>query len=326
MKALITGVSGQDGSYLAEFLLEKGYEVHGIIRRTSFENGRMELFTDKIGNFHVHYGDLLDAQAIASIVKEVQPDEVYNLAAQSDVKVSFENPEYTTQVNAIGCLNVLEAVRQHCPIARFYQASTSEMFGNTPHTPQNEDTPFCPRSPYGFSKVCAYWATRNYREAYGLYAVSGILFNHESPRRGEKFVSRKITKAVANIKLGKQEKLVLGDLTPKRDWGHAKEYVKGMWLMLQQNVPEGAIPQDYVLATGETHSVEEFVDAAFKHVGLDWHDYVVQDKKFMRPSEVNLLLGDPTKAHEQLGWTHDTSFEQLVAEMVEADLEANQIN
>lgn len=314
MKALITGVSGQDGSYLAEFLLEKGYEVHGIIRRSSFENGRLDVLKD----VQLHYGDLLDAQAIAAIVKEVQPDELYNLAAQSDVRVSFDNPEYTTQVNAIGCLNVLEAVRQHSPRTKFYQASTSEMFGNTPYTPQNETTPFYPRSPYGFSKVCAYWAVRNYREAYKLYAVSGILFNHESPRRGEKFVSRKITKAVARIKNGKQDKLLLGDLSPKRDWGHAKEYVRGMWMMLQQ--PEGIIPQDYVLATGETHSVEEFVDAAFKCVGLDWHDYVEQDERFMRPSEVNLLLGDATKAHEQLGWTHDTTFEQLVKEMVEADL------
>lgn len=314
MKALISGISGQDGSYLAEFLLEKGYEVHGIVRRASYENGRVDPLIQQ--GVIMHHGDLTDAHTLARIVREVKPAEVYNLAGQSDVKVSFENPGYTVEVNALGALNILEACRHHAPMAKFYQAGTSEMFGNSPG-PQNEDTPFAPRSPYGYSKLLAYWAVRNNREAYGQFAVTGILFNHESPRRGEKFVSRKIAKAVAQIKAGRQDKLLLGDLSPKRDWGHAKEYVRGMWMMLQQEEPK-----DFVLASGETHSVREFVQAAFSVAGLNWADYVEQDDAFMRPAEVNLLHGDPARAREELKWVHDTSFEALVREMVEAEMEA----
>jgi len=312
--ALITGITGQDGSYLAELLLEKGYEVHGIMRRNStFTTGRIEHIFDQV---EMHYGDLADSSSLQHIVSKVQPDEVYNLAAQSHVKVSFDVPEYTADVTGTGTLRLLEAIRTSAPKAKFYQASSSEMFGKVLEVPQTEKTPFYPRSPYGAAKVYSYWITKNYRESYDMYACNGILFNHESPRRGETFVTRKITRAVAAIKLGKQDKLYLGNLDAKRDWGFAGDYVEAMWLMLQQKNPD-----DYVVATNETHTVREFCEKAFGHVGLNWEDYVEVDEKYNRPAEVDLLIGDPAHAKKQLNWEPKITFEGLVKMMVDADLE-----
>ncbi|MCX8109046.1 MAG: GDP-mannose 4,6-dehydratase [Verrucomicrobiae bacterium] len=319
-RALITGITGQDGSYLAEFLLSKGYEVHGEIRRSSTANAArlVELFQGtglSVGNLKFHYGDMSDAASLFKIVAEVQPDEVYNLAAQSQVHVSFENPVYTTDVTATGAVRLLEAIRLAGLRPRFYQASSSEMFGLAAEIPQRESTPFHPRSPYACAKVHAYWATVNYREAYGLHASNGILFNHESPRRGEAFVTRKITMALARILAGLQDKLFLGNLDACRDWGYAKEYVEAMWLMLQQDEPD-----DYVIATGETHSVREFLDVAFGYVGLDWQKYVVVDARLCRPAEVGRLVGDASKAEKRLGWRPRTKFNELVRLMVDADI------
>lgn len=338
--ALITGVTGQDGSYLAELLLAKGYVVHGVKRRSSsFNSQRVDhLYQDPHEgrtNFFMHYGDLTDATNLIRLVQEVQPDEIYNLAAQSHVQVSFETPEYTANADGLGALRLLEAIRilRMERKVRFYQASTSEMYGKVVETPQRETTPFYPRSPYGAAKVYAYWTTVNYREAYDMHASNGILFNHESPVRGETFVTRKITRAVAAIELGLQQRLFLGNLDAKRDWGHARDYVEGMWMMLQQ--PRG---DDYVLATGESHSVREFVDVAFSEVGrrLEWSGQkeeeigrdaktgatlVAIDPRYYRPTEVDFLLGDATKARTVLGWRHKTSFAQLAREMVVADLE-----
>ena len=311
--ALITGITGQDGSYLAELLLEKGYEVHGIMRRNStFTTGRIDHIFDKL---ELHYGDLADSSSLQHIVSTVQPDEVYNLAAQSHVKVSFDVPEYTADVTGTGTLRMLEAIRTAAPQARFYQASSSEMFGKVLEVPQTEKTPFYPRSPYGAAKVYSYWITKNYRESYDMHASNGILFNHESPRRGETFVTRKITRAVAAIKAGKQDKLLLGNLDAKRDWGFAGDYVEAMWLMLQQDKPD-----DYVVATNETHSVKEFCQIAFEHVGLDWEKYVEVSEKYFRPAEVDLLIGDPAHAKKQLNWEPKVSFEELVKMMVDADV------
>ena len=312
--ALITGITGQDGSYLAELLLEKGYEVHGIMRRNStFTTGRIEHIFDRV---ELHYGDLADSSSLQHIVAKVKPDEVYNLAAQSHVKVSFDVPEYTADVTGTGTLRLLEAIRTAAPKAKFYQASSSEMFGKVLEVPQTEKTPFYPRSPYGAAKVYSYWITKNYRESYDMFACNGILFNHESPRRGETFVTRKITRAVASIKLGKQKKLYLGNLDAKRDWGFAGDYVEAMWLMLQQKNPD-----DYVVATNETHTVREFCEKAFGHVGLNWEDYVEVDEKYNRPAEVDLLIGDPAHAKKQLNWEPKITFEGLVKMMVDADLE-----
>ena len=337
--ALITGVTGQDGAYLAELLLEKGYIVHGIKRRSSsFNTGRIEhLYEDphvREPHFILHYGDMTDASNLIGIVQETQPDEIYNLAAQSHVQVSFETAEYTANADGIGTLRLLEAIRllKLGDKTRFYQASTSELYGKVQAVPQSETTPFYPRSPYAAAKLYAYWITVNYREAYGLHASNGILFNHESPIRGETFVTRKITRGVAAIHLGIQDKLHLGNLDAKRDWGHAREYVRGMWMMLQQ-----AEPDDYVLATGETHSVRSFVETAFRKVGinLEWKGQRVEeqgidssngrvlveiDPRYFRPTEVDLLIGDPTKAHEKLGWRHETKLDDLIAEMVRDDL------
>src|SRR5277367_2828509 len=336
--ALITGVTGQDGAYLAEFLLKKGYEVHGIKRRaSSFNTDRIDhLYQDPHvdnRNFVLHYGDLTDSTNLTRIVQKVQPDEIYNLAAQSHVAVSFEEPEYTANADGIGALRLLEAMRIVGleKKTRFYQASTSELYGLVRETPQKETTPFYPRSPYAVAKLYAYWATVNYREAYGMHASNGILFNHESPLRGETFVTRKITRAVAAIQLGIQEKLFVGNLDAKRDWGHAKEYVRGMWAMLQQDVPD-----DYVLATGETHSVREFIERAFTEIGttITWRGEGVAEKgqdsrgrvlvevdpRYFRPTEVDLLVGDASKAHRKLGWSHQTSWRELCAEMVREDL------
>jgi GDPmannose 4,6-dehydratase len=319
-RALITGITGQDGSYLAELLLAKGYEVHGIIRRAStFNTGRLnEIYsdphTDKARLF-LHYGDLSDASGLSRLLGEVQPAEVYNLAAQSHVRVSFDSPEYTTDIAASGTVRLLEAMRQANSEARFYQASSSEMFGKVREIPQSETTPFYPRSPYGCAKVYSYWITVNYRESYGLHASNGILFNHESPRRGETFVTRKITRALAHILAGLQDKLYLGNLEAKRDWGYAKEYVEAMWLMLQQDKPD-----DYVVATGETHSIREFLDLAFSHAGLSWEKYVAIDPRYYRPAEVDVLIGDARKARRQLGWEPKTKFADLVKLMVEADI------
>jgi len=320
-KALITGITGQDGSYLAELLLSKGYEVHGIIRRAStFNTGRLEpIYADPHSGknrLFLHYGDLSDASALARLVGKIQPDEVYNLAAQSHVRVSFDSPEYTTDITATGAVRLLEAIRETGLQPRFYQASSSEMFGQVTETPQTEKTPFHPRSPYGCSKAYAYWITVNYRESYGLHASNGILFNHESPRRGETFVTRKITRAVAHIQAGLQQKLYLGNLDAKRDWGYAKEYVEAMWLMLQQ--PE---PDDYVIATGETHSIREFLEVAFGHVGLDWRKHVEIDSRYYRPAEVDLLIGDYGKARGKLGWEPKTKFAKLARLMVDADIQ-----
>jgi GDPmannose 4,6-dehydratase len=319
-KALITGITGQDGSYLAELLLAKGYEVHGIIRRAStFNTGRLDhIYADPHtpkNKLLLHYGDLSDASALARLMSKVQPDEVYNLAAQSHVRVSFDAPEYTTDITATGAVRLLEAIREVGLKPKFYQASSSEMYGKVQEIPQKESTPFYPRSPYGCAKVYAYWITVNYRESYDLFACNGILFNHESPRRGETFVTRKITRAVAAIKHGLQQKLFLGNLDAKRDWGYAKEYVEAMWLMLQQ--PE---PDDYVIATGETHSVREFLEIAFGHAGLDWKKHVEIDPRYYRPAEVELLIGDPSKAKKKLGWEPKTRFEDLARLMVDADM------
>jgi GDPmannose 4,6-dehydratase len=320
-RALITGITGQDGSYLAEFLLAKGYEVHGIIRRAStFNTGRLDpIYEDPHsgrGRLSLHYGDLSDASALARLVAKIQPEEVYNLAAQSHVRVSFDSPEYTSDITATGVVRLLEAIRETGVQPRFYQASSSEMFGKVQELPQRETTPFYPRSPYGCAKVFAYWVTVNYRESYGMHASNGILFNHESPRRGETFVTRKITRALAHIQAGMQSKLYLGNLDAKRDWGYAKEFVEAMWLMLQQ--PE---PDDFVIATGETHSVREFLEVAFAHLGLDWQKHVEIDPRYFRPAEVELLIGDAGKAKRKLGWVPKTKFADLVKLMVDADIE-----
>lgn len=321
-KALITGITGQDGSYLAELLLKKGYEVHGVIRRSSSFN------TDRIDHIYqdphvngarmiLHYGDLCDAVQMVKLLYELQPDEIYNLGAQSHVKVSFDIPEYTGDVDGLGALRILESIREAGLVkkARFYQASSSEMFGKVQEIPQTETTAFWPRSPYGCAKVFAYWLTVNYRESYGLHASNGILFNHESPRRGETFVTRKITRAATRIKMGLQDKLYLGNLDAKRDWGFAGEYVEMMWLMLQQEQPD-----DYVVATNETHSVREFCQEAFGQLGLDWEKHVVHDSRYERLAEVDLLIGNPAKARRQLGWEPKVRFKELVKIMVEADL------
>jgi GDPmannose 4,6-dehydratase len=325
-RALITGITGQDGSYLSELLLEKGYEVHGIIRRSSSFN------TDRIDHIYVdphsedaqlflHYGDLTDGTTLRRILEEVQPVEVYNLGAQSHVRVSFDSPEYTVDAVGMGVLRLLEAVRDYQRRTgievRFYQAGSSEMFGLVQEVPQKETTPFYPRSPYACAKVYGHWQTINYRESYGLFACNGILFNHESPRRGETFVTRKITRALARILVGKQKKLYLGNLDSKRDWGYAKDYVKAMWLMLQQEKPD-----DYVIATNETHSIKEFLHLAFTYANLNWEDYVEFDERYLRPAEVELLIGDSTKARTHLNWEPSVTFEQLVHLMVDADIKA----
>lgn len=319
-KALITGITGQDGSYLAELLLEKGYEVHGIIRRAStFNTGRIDhLYKDPHINgvrLFLHYGDIADSTNLIKLLYRIQPEEVYHLAAQSHVRVSFDIPEYTGDVTALSTIRLLEAIRETGVGSKFYQASSSEMFGKVLEVPQRETTPFYPRSPYGTAKVYAYWATVNYRESYDLFACNGILFNHESPRRGETFVTRKITRAVARIKAGLQSKLYLGNLDAQRDWGYAKEYVTAMWLMLQQDKPE-----DYVIATGETHSVRDFLTEAFSHADLDWQKYVELDEKYLRPAEVDLLVGDASKARDVLRWQPSTTFKELVRLMVDADM------
>jgi GDPmannose 4,6-dehydratase len=318
-RALITGISGQDGSYLAELLLSKGYEVHGVVRRaSSFNTGRLDhIYQDPHEpgpRLQLHYGDLTDSVALVNLIRGICPDEVYHLGAQSHVKVSFEIPEYTGEATALGATRLLEAIRASGVETHFYQASSSEMFGSAP-PPQDELTPFHPRSPYGCAKVYAYWTTVNYREAYGLYAVNGILFNHESPRRGETFVTRKITRAVARIKAGLQDRLYLGNLQARRDWGYAPEYVEAMWRMLQQNRPD-----DYVVATGESHVVQEFCEVAFAHAGLDWRRHVLVDPAYYRPSEVDELCGDASKARAELGWKPQTGFEELVRLMVDADI------
>ena len=318
--ALITGITGQDGSYLAEFLLDRGYEVHGVIRRASMFN------TDRIDHLYqdphvedvrlrLHYGDLTDGSQLARLIRSVEPDEIYNLGAQSHVGVSFQQPEYTGNVDGLGTIRLLEAVRDSGIATRVYQAGTSEMFGGAP-APQSEETAFAPRSPYAAAKVYAYWLVKNYREAYDMYAVTGILFNHESPRRGETFVTRKITRALARIVAGTQDKLYLGNLSARRDWGHARDYVEAMWLMLQRDEPE-----DFVIGTGESYSVEDFLDASFGIVDLDWRPHVEIDPAYFRPTEVEYLQADPTRAKDVLGWKPTTSFAELVEEMVVADLE-----
>lgn len=335
-KALITGITGQDGSYLAEFLLDKGYEVHGIIRRAStFNTQRIDpIYQDpheEDVDLHLHYGDMVDGSNLSRIVEDVEPDEIYNLAAQSHVAVSFQQPEYTTNVDAMGTLRLLDAIKDARVDTKFYQASTSEIFGKAQEIPQDEDTPFYPRSPYATAKLHAYWTTVNYREAYGLHACNGILFNHESPRRGKRFVTRKITRAVARIDAGLQGRIYLGNLDAERDWGYAPEYVEAMWMMMNQDGPE-----DYVIATGEAHTVREFAEEAFRHAGyeLGWEeegvdergvdedtgDVLVEiDPKYFRPTEADILLGDPSKAEEELGWRHETDFDELVEIMVDAD-------
>ncbi len=320
-RALITGITGQDGSFLTELLLEKGYEVYGIVRRSSSFN------TDRIDHLYqdphepntrlrMFYGDLNDSSSLNTILRRVQPDEIYNLGAQSHVRVSFDVPEYTAEVTGVGTVRILEAIRETGIRPKFYQASSSELFGKVLETPQTETTPFYPRSPYGCAKAYAYYITVNYRESYDLFACNGILFNHESERRGETFVSRKITRAATRIKLGLQDKLYLGNLDAQRDWGYAKDYVRAMWLMLQADEPD-----DYVIATGETHSVREFLDETFGMLDLDWQEYVEQDPRYYRPAEVDLLLGDATKARERLGWEPEVNFKQLVRLMTEHDLE-----
>jgi GDPmannose 4,6-dehydratase len=318
-KALITGITGQDGSYLAELLLTKGYEVHGIIRRSSsFNTERIDhLYMDPHVHgvkLFLHYGDLSDSASLARLLHDLQPDEVYHLGAQSHVRVSFDVPEYTGDVTGLGTTRLLEAIRETAPKARFYQASSSEMYGLVQAVPQREDTPFYPRSPYGAAKVYAYWMTVNYRESYKMHASNGILFNHESPRRGETFVTRKITRALARIKAGLQKELYLGNLDAKRDWGYAPEYVEAQWLILQQDKGD-----DFVIATGETHSIREFLDAAFGFANLDWNDYVKIDPRYYRPAEVDLLIGDASKAKKILGWQSKTTFSELVRIMVKAD-------
>jgi GDPmannose 4,6-dehydratase len=320
-KALITGITGQDGSYLTELLLGKGYDVYGVIRRAStFNTERIDhIYQDPHESgrrMRLLYGDLNDASSLNKILRDVQPDEIYNLGAQSHVRVSFDIPEYTAEVGALGTLRLLEAIRETgLRGTRFYQASSSELFGKVQEVPQRETTPFYPRSPYGVAKLYAYWVTVNYRESYGLFACNGILFNHESPRRGETFVTRKITRAAAAIKLGLQNKLYLGNLDAKRDWGHAKDFVEAMWLMLQQDEPD-----DYVIATGETHSVREFLDETFGHLDLDWKQFVEIDPRYFRPAEVDLLIGDASKARRKLGWEPKITFKELVRTMVDADL------
>ena len=313
-KAMITGITGQDGSYLAEFLLEKGYEVHGLVRRSSsFNTWRIDHVRDRLV---LHYGDLVDQNSLVRTLDRVGPEEVYNLAAQSHVKVSFDMPDYTADVTGLGVLRLLDAVRELGSKARVYQAGSSEMFGLVQQTPQTEKTPFHPRSPYGVSKVFAHWMTINYREGYGMHASNGILFNHESPRRGENFVTRKITMGLAAIKKGASRELRLGNLEAKRDWGYARDYVEAMWLMLQQEQPD-----DYVIATGEAHSVREFLEEAFSYAGLDWKPHVKVDPKYFRPAEVDFLLGDPAKAAAKLGWKPKVPFRDLVRLMVDADME-----
>lgn len=318
-KALITGITGQDGSYLAEFLLEKGYEVHGLIRRSSTFN------TERIDHIYVdpheagvrlflHYGDITDSGQLTNLIYNIQPNEIYHLGAQSHVRVSFDMPEFTGDVTGLGTTRMLEAIRRSGIKTRFYQASSSEMFGDSP-APQNEDTPFRPRSPYSAAKVYAHWMVRNYREGYGMFAVNGILFNHESPRRGETFVTRKITRALARIKYGIEDKLYLGNLEAKRDWGYAPDFVEAMWLMLQQDKPD-----DYVIATGETHSVREFLEEAFGYAGLDWKKYVEIDQRYFRPLEVGFLQGDASKAKKKLGWEAKVGFKELVRMMVDSDI------
>jgi GDPmannose 4,6-dehydratase len=310
----VTGITGQDGSHLAELLLEKGYEVHGLVRRSSsFNTWRIDHIRERLV---LHYGDLVDQNSLVRTLEKVGPDEVYNLAAQSHVKVSFEMPEYTASVTALGVLRLLDAVRELDLRARVYQAGSSEMYGLVQETPQTEKTPFHPRSPYGAAKVFGHWMAVNYREGYGMHVSNGILFNHEGPRRGENFVTRKITMAVAAIKHGREKELRLGNLEAKRDWGYAKDYVDAMWRMLQQDAPD-----DYVVATGETHSVREFLEEAFAHVGLNWQDYVKVDPKYFRPAEVDVLLGDPRKARARLGWTPTVTFRDLARLMVDADME-----
>lgn len=311
--ALITGITGQDGSYLAGLLLSKGYEVHGIIRRASnFNTGRIDHIYDKL---KLHYGDLTDGLAVNNLILDIKPTEIYNLGAQSHVRVSFDTPVYTGDANGLGTLRILEAIKNK-PEIRFYQASSSEMYGKVQEIPQTEKTPFWPRSPYGCSKVYSYWLTVNYRESYNLHASNGILFNHESPVRGETFVTRKITRAATRIKLGLQKELVLGNLDAKRDWGYAKEYVEAMWLMLQQDKPD-----DYVIATNETHTVREFVQEVFDYLDLDWQQYVKYSARYERPAEVDLLIGDPSKAKKQLGWQPKTTFKELARLMTDADME-----
>ncbi len=320
-KALITGITGQDGSYLAELLLTKGYEVHGIIRRAStFNTERIDhLYQDP--HIHgvklfLHYGDIADSTNLIKLLYRIQPDEIYHLGAQSHVRVSFDIPEYTGDVTGLGTVRILEAMRETGLKAKFYQASSSEMYGKVQEVPQRETTPFYPRSPYGAAKVYSYWLTVNYRESYGIFACNGILFNHESPRRGETFVTRKVTRAAARIKAGLEDKVYLGNLDAKRDWGYAKEYVEAMWLILQQEEPD-----DYVVATGETHSVRELLEEAFSYVGLDWQKHLIIDQRYYRPAEVDFLIGDPSKAKMKLGWEAKTKFQDLVRLMVDADLE-----
>jgi len=319
--ALITGVTGQDGSYLAELLLSKGYEVHGLIRRSStFNTSRIDHIYqdphDPNPKLFLHYGDLIDGVGLTNLIREIKPDEVYNLGAQSHVQVSFTMPQYTGQVDAVGAVGLLEALRSADTNARFYQASTSELYGSTP-PPQNEESPFHPRSPYAAAKLMAYWCTVNYREGYGMHATNGILFNHESPRRGETFVTRKITRAVAEIAKGSKKKLFLGNLDAVRDWGYAKEYVESMWLMLQRDKPS-----DYVVATGVGATVKDFAEAAFSHAGLNWQDHVEVDKKYIRPTEVDALIGDPSKATKELNWKATTHWKELASIMVDADIAA----
>jgi len=338
-KALITGITGQDGSYLAELLLDKGYEVHGIIRRAStFNTQRIDhIYQDPHEEnirLKLHYGDMTDSSNLSRLVEKINPDEIYNLAAQSHVGTSFEIPEYTTDVDAMGTLRLLDAIKESEVNCKFYQASTSELYGEVQEVPQTEKTPFYPRSPYAAAKLYAYWIVKNYREAYDLFAVNGILFNHESPRRGKRFVTRKITRAVARITKGKQDKIYLGNMNAKRDWGYAEDYVKMMWMMLQHDTPE-----DFVIATGETHTVREFVEVAFSHVDvkIEWQGEGVDEKgidkdtgkvlievdpKYFRPTEVDLLIGDPSKAKEELGWEPEVKFKELVQLMVQSDLEA----
>ena len=320
--ALITGITGQDGSYLAEFLLAKGYEVHGLIRRSSsFNTGRIDHiyqdFHESDPKLYLHFGDLIDGVGLTNLIREISPDEIYNLGAQSHVMVSFSMPQYTAQVDGVGPVGILEAIRGMNKEIKYYQASTSELYGSTP-PPQNEESKFHPRSPYASAKLMAYWSAVNYREGYGIHATNGILFNHESPRRGETFVTRKITRAIANIKNGKQKKLYLGNLDAVRDWGFAKEYVESMWLMLQKPTSS-----DYVVATGVGATVKDFVAAAFSHAGLEWEKYVEIDKKYERPTEVDALIGDPSKAERELGWKAKTHWKELAELMVDADLKAN---
>ncbi len=316
-KAFITGITGQDGSYLAELLLEKDYDVYGMVRRSSsFNTARIDHI---FGDIELVFGDLGDGSSLNRLMRTIQPDEVYNLGAQSHVRVSFDIPEYTADVAALGTLRLLDAIREEGVRCRFYEAGSSEMFGQVAETPQKETTPFHPRSPYGVGKVFGYWITRNYREAYGMFATNGILFNHESPRRGPTFVTRKITRAIGAILRGEQDSLALGNLDAKRDWGFAKDYMEGAWRMLQADEPD-----DFVLATGETYSVREFLDEAFEYAGLDWNEYVTIDERYFRPSEVDLLLGDATKAKEKLGWEPTVRFPELVRMMVDHDRERRQ--